>query len=416
MIIGKRILKLVLCSAIILSVVCWQIGISAVQIDIEQDSSLTIYYSVQKSPVFDIQFKLFRVADISAAGKFTLSGDFKDYSVSLENLTNAGWTDLALTLSGYVSRDGIKPLESKRTDKNGKLTFSTKDTGLYLVTGGKHMSGNYTYTPEPFLVSLPSLDTNGAWYYDVTSEPKYSSEYYSPGNSDSTSYTQRGVVKVWNDSQDKNKKRPASIVVQLLRDGKVYDTVTLNEANNWRHTWASLNTIFTWTVVEKEVPDCYTVSIGRDGNDFTITNKYSAPNNPPNPNDSLNPNVPMGPNDPSNPNDPLNPNTTSNPNDPSNPNASSNLNYPSNPNASSNPNDPSNPNASSGLNDPSNPNAPSNPSASSVPGQSDDSSTQTLPQTGMLWWPVYMMYIFGFCVFVIGWRFYRKSDKNEKSA
>ena len=34
--------------------------------------------------------------------------------------------------------------------------------------------------------------------------------------------------------------RPSEVVIELLKDGKLYDTVTLNEKNNWRHTWRGL--------------------------------------------------------------------------------------------------------------------------------------------------------------------------------
>jgi hypothetical protein len=74
--------------------------------------------------------------------------------------------------------------------------------------------------------------------------------------------------KVWSGD-----KRESEIVVQLLKDGEVYDEAKLNSGNNWRYTWDSLSSKADWSVVEKDVPSGYVVSVDRDGNAFVITNK-----------------------------------------------------------------------------------------------------------------------------------------------
>ena len=61
-----------------------------------------------------------------------------------------------------MARDGLQPLAEGKTDENGRLTFSGLEPGLYLVTGEKHTTGGVTYTPEPFLVSLPMTSVNGS--------------------------------------------------------------------------------------------------------------------------------------------------------------------------------------------------------------------------------------------------------------
>ena len=75
--------------------------------------------------------------------------------------------------------------------------------------------------------------------------------------------------------------------MQLLRNGKVYDTVILTAKNNWRYTWRDLDCSCQWTVVEKAVED-YTVSVTREGITFVVTNSYDkvipdtpAPERPP---------------------------------------------------------------------------------------------------------------------------------------
>ena len=77
------------------------------------------------------------------------------------------------------------------------------------------------------------------------------------------------VLKVWRGGAQ---QRPEEIRVQLLRDGKVCDTVTLSAENGWRHTWEGLDAAHGWQVVEQTVPEGYTVSISREGVTFVITN------------------------------------------------------------------------------------------------------------------------------------------------
>lgn len=149
---------------------------AAAQMDVERNTSLTIRYNVDKNPVSGIEFKLYRVADISSTGRFTAVGDFAGYAVSFDGLTSEGWTDLARTLEGCVLRDKQNPVMRGKTDRNGIISFSDCEQGLYLLVGDKHTLGQYTYTPQSLLVSLPSVNKDGSWDYDVTSEPKFSSD------------------------------------------------------------------------------------------------------------------------------------------------------------------------------------------------------------------------------------------------
>lgn len=74
--------------------------------------------------------------------------------------------------------------------------------------------------------------------------------------------------------------RPAFIEVQLLRDGRVFDTVRLREENNWSHTWTGLDADFAWSVVETAVPAGYTVRVERAGITFVLTNTRPEPEEP----------------------------------------------------------------------------------------------------------------------------------------
>ena len=252
-------------------------------IDTSRNVRLTVEYRHDGKPVVSVPFGLYYVASVDAYASFTLAGDFAAYPVTLENLTAAEWTALAETLAAYAERDNLTPLDSGKTDAQGTLTFPNKTNrlapGLYLAVGKKHTAGGYTYTTEPFLVSLPNLE-NDAWVYDVTASPKHTRTENPPSPSEDT--VDRRVIKLWQD--DVQELRPSEVVIELLRDGKLYDTVTLNEKNNWRHTWRGLpeynadGSKIEWRVTER-VPKNYTVRITRDGVTFLVTNTYR-PENP----------------------------------------------------------------------------------------------------------------------------------------
>lgn len=231
-------------------------------IDTAKPVSLTIQYPCQ-----GITFRLYRVAEVSAYGEYTLTGDFKDEPVTLKQPDQAGWRALAETLDAYAARDQRQPMATAETDANGQLTFSGLEAGMYLVTWQKHTTDGYVYTPEPFLICLPGLDGEDNWIYDVTARPKYDREKESvqPETVD------RKVLKVWKDNGAED-ERPESVTVQLLRNGKVYDTVTLSGKNRWSYEWSGLEQDDIWQVVEADVPEEYTVTVSREGITFVVTN------------------------------------------------------------------------------------------------------------------------------------------------
>ena len=87
--------------------------------------------------------------------------------------------------------------------------------------------------------------------------------------------------------------------MELLRNGKVYDTVKLSEKNNWRYTWLDLDADARWSVTEKTVSG-YTVSITREGITFVVTNTKK-------PERTDTPDTPVKPSNPSKPSSPAKP-------------------------------------------------------------------------------------------------------------
>ncbi len=237
-------------------------------IDTDADASLTVTYRYGSTVLPGVQFDAYRVADVSFDTQFTLTGDFRDYPVSVDGLDAAGWNELAVTLKGYVQADSLTAFATGTTDENGTLRFSGKP-GLYLIIGKGIVLGEYSYTCAPFIACLPDMDTeNNAWNYDVTANPKAARDKdFDP--TEDTAIT-RKVLKVWED-HGYTDEIPQEIEVTLFCDGEVYDTVSLSKENNWRYTWDTLERGHDWTLTEETV-EGYTVKITQEGQTFVVTN------------------------------------------------------------------------------------------------------------------------------------------------
>lgn len=266
----------VFAAALFLFLPCFQgMAQGAETMDPSRETALTVYFGHEGTGFSGVEFQLYRVAEMSETGAFSLTGSFAGYPVSLKGLDSSGWRALAQTLDAYIARDGLSPERTAVTGGDGLASFSGLSTGLYLVTGNRYEQGRYTYTPESFLVSLPGLSPEGEWSYTQAVAGKYGSTYDPPGGSgggDDGGTVSRKVLKAWRG--DEGESRPEEITVQLLRDGDVYDTVTLNQENNWRHTWTDLEKGGRWQVAEEETPEDYTVSVSQEGITFVMTNTY----------------------------------------------------------------------------------------------------------------------------------------------
>lgn len=256
-------------------------------IDVGAETALTVQYESEDAALADVLFRVYRVADVSSSGDFTLTGDFAPYRVSLADQSSEGWRLLARTLSGYVQRDALESAAQGRTGQDGTLRFEGLSTGLYLVVGEPSRQDGVIYNPAPTLVSLPGADEQaGGDQYEVTVRPKYDSEPENEGT------VARQVIKLWDDAEN-DKNRPDEIAVELLRDGEVYDCVTLSADNNWRYTWSNLEPGHQWELVEQEVPEGYTVTCDQEGETFLLTNTAGKPDAPAAPATPTSPTLPQ---------------------------------------------------------------------------------------------------------------------------
>ena len=173
-----------------------------------------------------------------------------------------------------------------------------------------------------------------------------------PGDDPSPSYTRLTVNKEW--ILDDGGEAPASVIVELLRNNKVHDEVTLDEDNDWTYTWTHLDDRYNWKVQEANVPEGFTADVSHRGTSWTITND-DLPEDPETP--------------PEEPDEPDEPDTPEEPGAPD---------------------------------EPGTPDEPDTPDEPGTPDGPDTPDEPTLPQTGQSWWPVWALAIAGAILMLAG--------------
>lgn len=317
--------------------------------DAERDTEFTIYYQYEGKPIPGAEFAIYKVAEADANFNLTILDEFKDFPIGdLSKITQDEWNKYAETLKAHALREGIKPIATGVTDAEGKYTTKLKP-GLYLVVGKDVKIDGFLYRTNPYLVLLPSLEMEtGKWDYEVLSKPKAGREELPTKR-----YISKKVIKIWKDNGFEQ-FRPKEVVIELLGNGRVIDRVVLSERNNWKHTWRYLDPDVEWTVVERiERRSGYTVAIYRDGDTFIVENTYE-PHYPP-----------EKPEDPKEPKNPP-------------------------------PEVPETPGEVPPI-----PELPPTP-PSEVPPTPGEPGKPILPQTGQLWWPVFLLVGLGSIMLVLG--------------
>lgn len=245
---------------------------AAGKININDPVSLTIHYENEGVILEDVDFNLYQVATVDEYGYYTTTETFKDFNVNITDGDVDKWNTLASTILGYVLRDQVEPTTMTKTNNEGNAVFTSQKPGLYLVYGLNHVQDGYVYTSKPFFVQLPGIENND-WVYQIVATPKMDKITKEP--------IDIHVIKQWIDKGNE-KLRPKEIIVDLLCNDEVYETVRLNQENNWRYTWEKLDSEKSWHVVEREVKG-YSIKIEREGNTFVVNNTYDVPPPPPPP-------------------------------------------------------------------------------------------------------------------------------------
>ncbi len=143
-------------------------------IETEKTGSLTIENFYGEQAIFGTSFSVYRVAEVSENGWFTLLPAYENSGADVNNLTKAKDGRVAAEkLTAWVQTQKLPPDACQSTDQKGTASVSGLKTGLYLVIGEKTQIKDRVYTCSPSLVPIPEENPEtGSWDYAVTIEPK----------------------------------------------------------------------------------------------------------------------------------------------------------------------------------------------------------------------------------------------------
>ena len=253
---------------------------------VETDKPCTV--TIEGYPGDGGHFYLYKIADVDETMAYTLTSDFEQFKDKIINVLDPDeWPVIAETLSNYVSDGSIVASyegDYSGDETTGRLVFSNIETGLYLILSDpvevpRKASDppnveKRQYWTTPMIITAPNavIPESGShntadieeWEYEFSLIPKYDCKVITYEDVDYK------VVKQWQDSD--LEKRPRSVTVNLLKDGKVQEQVVLDQSNNWNYSWTGLDDGSVWTVQEVNIPTGYTVTITKNQTIFTIKN------------------------------------------------------------------------------------------------------------------------------------------------
>lgn len=245
-------------------------------IDPQKECSLTISYCYGQTAFSNLQVKLYKVADVSADFTYSLTTPFKPSSLGVNGIKTAGeWNVVRSTLGALIVAYDIGPNATLSTDNEGKVCFDDLGAGLYFAVADQIIQDDLHCVFEPVLVSLPGLDDDGYWQYEVLVNAK--PDTLPPIDSDEK--IELKVLKLW--KGDHSSVRPQSVEVEIFCNGESYKSVVLLEENHWSYSWTVNDNGSSWTVVERNVPNGYYMTVEQKECSFVLTNTKIDINDPP---------------------------------------------------------------------------------------------------------------------------------------
>jgi|GEM_PF-3064282 len=275
--------KLITLLTVFLMAVCLPLSLIAdddvvEKIDTDRTGSLTIVFKDGDIPIEGSTFTVYKVANVTDELYFNLTGDFKQLSgkIDFDGHYPDDPASLADILASKAIAGGYESVTSAISNAEGSATFSELETGLYLVVGSKVEIGDYIYTPDTLLVSIPSGDgleeheISKGYYtvadYDVEVVLKYRKETI-------PRIINIAVIKDWDDNNNEDGSRPEEIevaLVEMLVDDEgniseeIVETVSLSEDNKWSYKWENLDNRRAYFVTEISETEGYILANYRD--------------------------------------------------------------------------------------------------------------------------------------------------------
>jgi len=238
-------------------------------INVNQECMLTLSYTCDGTAFEDVSVKLYKIADVSSDFQYTLTSNFESSALILNGIrTNGEWNVIRSTLEAHIVADNITAEAISKTDSEGLVCFEDLKPGLYLVVVGTVTQKDITCSFDSALVALPGLNTEGIWQYQVTVASK--SEIIPPSEKD----VELKILKLWKGDEGRN-SRPKYIEVEIFKDEESYKKVVLSQDDNWSYSWTAKDDGAKWTVIERNTPSGYAMTLEKRSTSFVLTNTYT---------------------------------------------------------------------------------------------------------------------------------------------
>ena len=238
------------------------------------------------------QSKIYSASEV-AKGQFTVVETKAPEGYELDNTpikVSVGEAGVIRRIQNTRKKVAI-PVTKKWDDANNQDGTRPKEVKVQLLANGKEVDGseltlsadnNWSGSFE----NLNAYDKNGKKIDYSIKEIDVSNDYtskisgdaakgYVITNTHTPAKTEISGTKTWNDSNDQDGKRPNSITVNLLADGKVVDKQVVTANTNWSYKFSNLAKYqngkeIKYTITEDPVAN-YSTQI--DG--YNITNSYT---------------------------------------------------------------------------------------------------------------------------------------------
>ena len=245
-----------------------------------------------------VRVKILKGQDIVDVQEVTAANGWKYESNPLPKY--AAGQEIAYTVaeeavSGYTSKVDGYNITNSYTPETVKISGQKKWDDVDNQDGKRPASVKVKILNGDTVVDEQNVTSANDWKYESKALPKYAagqeitytvSEEAVPGYTSkvdgyniTNSYTPETTTvsgsKTWEDGDNQDGKRPASIIVNLLADGQKVNTQTVGEAEGWSYNFTGLPVYkngqrITYTVTEEAVPG-YSTNL----NGYNITNSYT---------------------------------------------------------------------------------------------------------------------------------------------
>ena len=237
----------------------------------EKECSLTVSYRYGETAFSGMEVKLYRIAEVSADFKYTLTQPFENSGLILDGIRTAGeWNVVRSTLETHILAYNISAEFTAVTNEDGNASFDALRTGMYLAIVSQVEQQDLHYIFDSALIALPGLEPDGRWQYQASVNAK--GEVLPPIDPDEK--RELKVLKLWRGDENRN-DRPKSIEIEIFCNGTSFETVILSEENNWAYTWPVKDDGSDWMVVERNVPQGYTMTVEERQTTFVLTNTWT---------------------------------------------------------------------------------------------------------------------------------------------